>query len=232
MTRAQVMDLARVYSQVPATVLGDTQAYKLFNQEEIRIWGEVARRAPSVLMTSQDLAYPAQADFITPATPMYRLVLLGTKADSGNRYAFFRQLDNIEFAELERQYTVGNAGSQYKFHFNGTNLYLRPMPQSALTLKAYYVPKCTNGTAITDSIFGGNTVLDTFGEYLANRLALKLRMITGRNTATLQVIVDSQDKDFMSQVQKMQDAEPQHVTRTNDYLTNVGASGSYLSDDH
>ena len=231
MTRAEVMYLARAYSQVPSGVLSDTLAYKFQDQEEIRIWGEAARRAPSLLMTTQTVAYPALAEYVAFTTPAYRLMLVGTKADSGNRYTLFQQMSNIEFSELESSGQHANAGSQYKFHFNGSNLYLRPMPTQALSLLVYYTPYCTVATATTGNILGGNIVLEPFGEYMANRVALKLRMITGRNSDNLTKIVDDQDKDFETQAQRLQDAEPAHVGRTESYLTGAGASPTYMGAD-
>lgn len=230
-TRADVMYLARAYSQVPSSVIGDTLAYKVMDECEKWMYGEAARRAPSLMMTTATVTYPASTSFIVPTASIYRLVSVGVKADAGGRYTLVQQLGNIEFNELELSEQHACSGGPFKFHWNGTNLYLRPMPTSEITLLLYYVPSLTTGTTASAAIFAGNAMMSTFLELLANKVALRLRAMTGRDASVLMATVADQEKAFLEQVQKLQDAEPAHVARTESYLTGSGAGSSYTGSD-
>ena len=230
-TRASVMSLARTYAQVPTTVIGDTNAYLLQDEIELAMYGEAARRAPSLFMTTQTISYPANTSFIVPTIQPFRIVLLGTKADSGSRYTFFQPCGPLEFNELESSNQHANTGPPYKFHNNGTNLYLRPMPQQATDIFMYYTPACSIATTTTGNVFGGNVQMQVWANLLAMRLAVRLRMITGRDITSLATMVKPEDENWNQQIQLLQDAEPAHVAKTESFLTG-GGGATYLDEDN
>lgn len=227
-TRADVLSMARMYSQVPTTLLGDTQAYLMLDQEDRNLWNEISLSNPMLLASYVDITYPANTEYYAITSPtILRLVLVGKKNTQANiNFSFEYPLKYLEFVELELQNLVNLNMPQYKFHWDGARIHCRPMPSDALLLRLAYVPPITLGTGTTGTVMGNVTYLQQFADLLSVRLAIRMLAAQGRDTGTWPALAAERFKTMEIHIEKAQDAEPHHVGMTDAFRENRGELGT------
>jgi hypothetical protein len=218
-TRATILTRARLYSQVPATLIGDTQAYTILDQEDRNLWNEISTSNPMLLATWADFTFSASQPYMAITSPaILRLVLVGLKeTTTGSQFVFQYPLKYMEFQEIEARQLVQVSLPYNKFHWDGAKLHVRPIPSEALTLKIAYVPPITLGTGASGTVLGNVPYLQEFSEVLAIRMAIRLLQIQGRDLGQWPTVEQSRLKLAEVHIQKPQDAEPHHVINTDAY---------------